>query len=658
MQRAHNMPTKNLSRLFSNPVFLSALTACTLTLALYGDTLTLPLFSDDLVQIPWLETISWQQLWSGPSPYGYYRPLWYTLWRVWGMLTGGLHPAGLHLLNIFAHFVASWLVGVMVAELSPRESDQAGVNLCSCISTAVFTVFPFSCQAIAWPGAVYNPLVSAMAAAALLAYDRGRRGGNVLWFGLAFLLSALAPLTYEAGLLLGGMVVMIEGLNLLSRRWSHRGRGWVVPFILIVPLMFALWRTMRGRGVAGFGLTLSDLLRNIAYLVQGAIYPVAPLAQLISKYARLDALLCLWLVALPILALLSWSGLRQRREMFLTGAGWFLLFSLPPLVSMEADWFALAPRFLYMTAAGVALVWGAALSMLLMRRRALTGCLLLALLLTPAVTFVRKGVTLHRIAGETIWEAVEAAPRGHPLLLVNLPMRITPRERLYPLGFEGVTPLPQRVTAEELIYVHTGLRQAAEGVSCGIVATDEPPGYTYQTFGRQVGWEELAAAIRRSHTVYLTRYGPQRIYLSEAGGPAAPPPGSGEMLAGFGERILLLKASGYCDPEGRVHLIAYWQLAGEVTTDATVFAHLLGPDGNIVVQADGHPLLGMFPFRFWERGEVMRDVHHFDPVPPGDYTIRLGVWDLATGERWAAPGHPAGVVLLPVRCRGVSGTGP
>jgi len=657
-QRANNMPTKILSRLISSPVFLSALTACMLTVALYGDTLTLPLFSDDLVQIPWLETISWRELWSGPSPYGYYRPLWYTLWRVWGMLAGGLHPPELHLLNVVAHFVASWLVGVMVAELSPRDSDPVSVNLCSCASTAAFAAFPFSCQAIAWPGAVYNPLVSAMAAGALLAYDRGRRGGNVLWFSLALLLSVLAPLTYEAGLLLGGMVVLAEMLNLLSHRWSHRRRGWVAPFIVIVPLMFALWRAMRGRGVAGFGLTPSDLLRNIAYLVQGAIYPVAPLAQLVSQYAGLDTLLCLWPVAIPTLAFLIWSGLRRRRELFLTGAGWFLLFSLPPLVSMEAEWFALAPRFLYMTAGGVALVWGAALSTLLTRRRALTGCLLLALLLAPAVAFVRKGVNLHRMAGETIWEAAEVAPRGYPLLLVNLPMRITPRERLYPLGFEGVTPLPQRVTAEGLIYVHTGLRRAAEGVSCGIVATDEPPGYTYQTFGRQVGWEELAAAIRRSRTVYLTRYEARRIYLSEAGGPAAPSVGGGETLASFGERILLLKASGHCDPDGRVHLIAYWQLAEEVTTDATVFAHLLGPDGNIVVQADGYPLLGMFPFRFWERGEVMRDVHHFDPVPAGEYTIRLGVWDLATGKRWAAHGHPEGVVLLPVQCQGASETSP
>ena len=86
-----------------------------LTVLLYSDALALPLFSDDLVQIPWLESISWRDLWYSPSPYGYYRPLWYSLWRVWGTLTGGLRPWGLHLLNVAAHFVAAWLAGLLAA---------------------------------------------------------------------------------------------------------------------------------------------------------------------------------------------------------------------------------------------------------------------------------------------------------------------------------------------------------------------------------------------------------------------------------------------------------------------------------------------------------------------------------------------------------------
>ena len=99
----------------ANPAVVSALVSLTLTILLYGDALSLPLFSDDLIQIPWLESITWRELWTSPSPYRYYRPLWYTLWRLWGMLFGGLYPLGLHLLNLIAHFVASCLAGLLAA---------------------------------------------------------------------------------------------------------------------------------------------------------------------------------------------------------------------------------------------------------------------------------------------------------------------------------------------------------------------------------------------------------------------------------------------------------------------------------------------------------------------------------------------------------------
>jgi hypothetical protein len=274
--------------------------------------------------------------------------------------------------------------------------------------------------------------------------------------------------------------------------------------------------------------------------------------------------------------------------------------------------------------------------------------LLLAALLTPAAVFVRDGLRLYKMAGESIWDAADVATRQRPLLLVNLPMRITPRGRVYPLGFEGVTPLPKRVTAEGLVYVHTGIHAAAEAVAFGVVAADEPPGYTYQLFGPQAGWEELVSAIRRGYTVYLTRYEPRRIHLVEAGAASDAIPG--KPLARFGDHVALLDVVRTCDEAGQVRLTAYWQVEAEVETDATVFAHLLGPDGTLVTQADGYPLLQMLPFWLWEPGKVVRDVRHFNPVPTGDYTIRLGMWDLATGNQWPATEYPNGVVLLPIRC--------
>ena len=637
-----------------SPTVASALVALALTSLLYGDTLTLPLFSDDLVQIPWLESISWRELWASPSPYGYYRPLWYSLWRLWGALVGGLHPPGLHFLNVAAHFIAAWLAGLLAATWvwqgagKLRGADEPRPYY-YVLATALFAAFPFSRQAVAWPGAVYNPLVSAMAAGAVLAYDRGRQGHGNHWTGLALLLAGLAPLTYEAGLLVGPLIILTEGLGWLQQRWSRRYSWQPLAFVGLFLVTLALWRTIRGSGVTSFGLNPSDLQRNAAYLVQGLIYPVAPLAQRLAAWQGIAPELALWLVALPTLTLLAWSGLRWNRAAFCLGAIWFALFALPPAVSMEADWFALAPRFLYMTAAGVSLMWAAAASGWLTWLRPawrISATLLLIAALLPAAAFVRDGVHLYRIAGESIWDAAEVAQS--PILLVNLPMRITPHNRTYPLGFEGVTPLPMRVTAEGIISANSSKRGAAEAVAFGIVVPGESPGYTYRLFGSEAGWEEMAAAVRQARAVYLTQYEPKRIHLVEAGGMSQF--STSEPLARFGERVALLDLKCTCDENGQVHLTAHWRIETSVETDATVFAHLLDSEGSLVTQADGHPLLGTLPFWLWKPGEVIRDVRHFSPVPAREYTIRLGVWDLANGERWQADGYPDGVLLLPIRC--------
>jgi hypothetical protein len=639
-------------RFLIRPAVISAIVALLFVGFLYGDAVSLPLFSDDLVQIPWLESISWRELWTSPSPYGYYRPLWYTIWRGWGSVVGGLHPVGLHLLNLIAHVVATWLTGLLVVRWLPRDSSRGEQAVAAGLAAAFFAVFPFSRQAVAWPGAVYNPLVSAMAAAAVLAYDLGRGGRGHQWIAIAFVLGILASFTYESGILVALLIVVVELIGWLSVRWTTRS-WWPLAFAALVGVNLALWSSMRGAGVVASGLTSVDLWRNTAYLAQGLIYPLAPLSQCLVRWTRVDPVLALWLVALPAVLALGWQGMRSSVDVLLLGMGWFGVFTLPPLISMKADWFALAPRFLYMTAAGASLIWAAALAPWIARtcnwHQVVLTALVAAALLIPAASFVRDGLRLYRMAGESIWGAAKTVADGQRVLLVNLPRRITPNRRLYPLGFEGITPLPMRVTANGLAYVHTGVRDAAEAVAFGIAATDQPKKYTYELFGRLVGWQELARAAREAGTVYLTRYEPGRVRLLEAGGLEGALVDA-SVQARFGDRVDLLAVSGTCDRAGRVHLTTWWRARSDIDIDVSVFAHLLGAGGEIAAQADGRPLLGMLPFWLWDRGEVVRDVRHFAPVESGSYTIQLGIWEPATGTRWSAAGRSGNTVNLQVRC--------
>ncbi|MGD2146196.1 MAG: hypothetical protein PVH41_05850 [Anaerolineae bacterium] len=642
---------KHNHHLSMRPVVVPAVVVLLLSGLLYGDALTLPLFSDDVVQIPWLESMSLRDLWTSRSPYGYYRPLWYSLWRVWGAVVGGLHPRGLHLLNLVAHAAAAWLTGLLAIQwLRPGSSETERVAAAG-LSSALFVAFPFSRQAVAWPGAVYNPLVSAMAAAAVLAYDLARRGGGWRGVGVSLLLAALAPFLYESGLLVALLLLLVELIGRLSGRWRTPAR-WPWAFALLVVATFTFWRAMRGAGVVSFGLTPGDLWHNLAYTVQGLVFPVAPIAQVIVASTAASPVLALWVVALPAAALLTWSAVGRNLEASLLGLAWFGLFAIPPLVSMKAEWFALAPRFLYMTATGVSLVWTAALSGLGRvedgRRRIVLIGLASGLVFVPAGAFIRQGMGLYQLAGASIWDAAEAG-RSHSVLLVNLPSRITPTQRQYPLGFEGITPLPQRVSADGLVYVHTGLQGRAEAAAFGIVATDQPVNYRYRLFGQTVGWTEMAEAARHAEKVYLTRYESNAIRLVEAGAIDGQTVSGGPYVL-FGDRLELLESSVSCGRSGQVTLRTRWRSRSTIGTDASVFAHLLRADGVKVSQADGRALLGMLPFWLWEPQETVRDVRCFDAVASGSYTVRLGVWEPASGQRWPAAGYPDGVVTLPVRC--------
>ncbi len=639
-------------RFLTRPAVISAGIALLITGMLYGDALQLPLFSDDLVQIPWLESISWRELWTSPSPYGYYRPLWYTIWRGWARLVGGLHPRGLHLLNLIAHAVATWLTGVLAARWLRRGCTRVERTYAAGLAALFFVLFPFSRQAVAWPGAVYNPLVTAMAAAAVLTYDLGRAGRGRGWVVAAFVLAALASLTYESGILVAPLVVAAELIGRARDRWARQS-WWVLVFIGLLVVSWALWRSMRGAGVAAFGLTLLDLGQNFAYLAQSLIYPFAPLAQYLAERMGADPIIALWLVAVPAGAVLLWSGVRGGLDALLLGTAWFGLFALPPLVSMKADWFALAPRFLYMTAAGVSMIWAAALVPVVTRARdrwhVVLLCLVVVALLIPAGLFIRTGMGLYSMVGESIWQAAEAATEKDRVLFVNLPRRITPARRLYPTGFEGVTPLPMRVTADELVTVHTGRRDAADAVAFGVVATERPSTYSYDLFGPAVGWQEVTEAARAADAVYLTRYESGRVHLVEAGGVARALPDS-DLITRFGGRVDLLEVAYTCDQGGRIRLTTWWRIGSDVDVDLSVFAHLVGSQGALVAQADGMPLLGMMPFWLWDPGEVVRDVRRFTEVESGSYAVRLGIWEPSTGARWPMPGGQDEAVTLQVQC--------
>jgi hypothetical protein len=461
------------------------------------------------------------------------------------------------------------------------------------------------------------------------------------------------------------LVVATEAVGWLGTRWKRRlSWRWTSLFAALTVACLLVWGAVRGAPIGRFGLRARDLAQNLGYLVQGLIFLSAPLAQVLAAGTGLSPETAVWIVALPTLLGLASCAVRNGRSTALLGAVWFALFAVPPLVAMEADWFALAPRFLYTTAPGVALLWTAAFAPTISRLLGRIGdkpglATLIALattacLLAPAMLFVRRGMELYTMAGAALWDAARVGVASQPVLLVNLPRRITPARRVYALGFEGITPLPQRVTAAELVYVHTGVRNAGNAVAFGIVAVDVAADYAYELHGPEVGWVEIADAARDAAAVYLTQYRGEEIRVVEAGGPAQNAR-SEEADAVFEGRIVLRGARGECDEAGHIRLTTEWQALVPVPTDVAVFAHLARSeleDGRPIRQADGYPLLGMRPFWLFEAQEAVHDVRYFAPVAAGSYLVKLGLFEPGTSLRWGLDGISGeNAYSVSIRCK-------
>jgi hypothetical protein len=89
-----------------------------------------------------------------------------------------------------------------------------------------------------------------------------------------------------------------------------------------------------------------------------------------------------------------------------------------------------------------------------------------------------------------------------------------------------------------------------------------------------------------------------------------------------------------------------WQTNAIPPTDYTVFVHLVDPDGNLIAQADSPPANGAYPTSLWDVGEIIVDEHEISDLPPGHYTLQIGLYQPGTGERLPVAGSPDGSVQL------------
>jgi hypothetical protein len=83
----------------------------------------------------------------------------------------------------------------------------------------------------------------------------------------------------------------------------------------------------------------------------------------------------------------------------------------------------------------------------------------------------------------------------------------------------------------------------------------------------------------------------------------------------------------------------FWQALRRMDVSYTAFLHLENlATGEIVSQADVIPRGWSYPTFWWEAGEVIEDAVQLplEGVPPGEYQLYLGWYNMETGERLRA----------------------
>ncbi|HEX5690269.1 MAG TPA: hypothetical protein VFX76_09720, partial [Roseiflexaceae bacterium] len=85
-----------------------------------------------------------------------------------------------------------------------------------------------------------------------------------------------------------------------------------------------------------------------------------------------------------------------------------------------------------------------------------------------------------------------------------------------------------------------------------------------------------------------------------------------------------------------IGLRTFWNVEQPFEHDYFVFVHVLDAANNTVAQRDTPPWQGRFPTSSWRAGSRVVDVNDValpPGLPPGEYTVVVGMFDPASGAR-------------------------
>lgn len=169
--------------------------------------------------------------------------------------------------------------------------------------------------------------------------------------------------------------------------------------------------------------------------------------------------------------------------------------------------------------------------------------------------------------------------------------------------------------------------------------------------GETVPWARRATEEVIRRPTYLTNFDPQtaqklrlapagplaQVYLEPSFEIPAGLPTTGAVLGGQIRLAAYDISKTVLQPGDKLRLAIYWQALDTIKRSYSVFVHLAAADGTVWGQRDGPPVLGRYTTDRWTAGEVVGDQYEIlvlPSVPPGDYHIRVGMYETLGPNSW------------------------
>jgi hypothetical protein len=613
---------------------------------LYTWTVRLPFFSDDVLHFRYATQVQTLDIWTKPDITGiYYRPV------VNFILHVSLNYAGVPLSAPIWHTVILWnhllniaLVGALAHALRLKFSGQV-------IAMLIFAAFPFNAQAVVWVLAWFHPL----AATAVLGFCVmglkffNHRGTKGTWLIAAWLIGGIAPFIHENGVLavplMGWLVLCLYGVRGTFSRWKKLALV-MTPPLLFALLYFVLRQVLFPPAPASTPLG-TYLVENLAAFAQGISFPLQFLAALLpfgdgvtKAWIGFIAFifLCILLYFSAVSVVLNTTSWRFNR--ILAGAGWWALASLPAALALTPIYVELSERLLYITAAGVALVYGAMLgngkrAQYIAPLQVIRGITLITIL-ALSVGFIAENNRLFAALGSGYREmsALLRDADDVPTLLVNMPQQVDSNSYIMPLTREHAFMLHDYLALRDFVWLNTGREFSELGAIVYPDILDTWDGYSPHFY------TDGDLTIAQSNRVILFRLIDGQ-YTAQLVGERTT--SSNDVVADFSN--VRLASVSFAQEGNQMRVGLRWQRLDAAPLFYVIFAHLLCGEA-IISQSDGAPVANLYDFSTWQVNETWMDYRYMDvnDTPADCLALRVGLYRRDDGTRATATDSSGNII--------------